>query len=174
MGISFECGNGYGVRPYNRQQRRTFRAAARVLDRSIVLRTESCYQAHPYKVESHRASKLDTHAVNVILMGPPPHLRALLVRYHRAGRDSNSGELHLHLFHTLVLSMPTLPTRTPNSRVDYSGKTSEDLVFRTCNAVFNVWYTGFKGVERSTLRFYNSVRNSSTACTGRLWFSARS
>jgi hypothetical protein len=35
----------------------------------------------------------------------------------------------------------------------YVGKTSDELVFRTSNAVFNVWYTDFKGVQMSTSAF---------------------
>src|SRR5947209_19062596 len=48
-----------------------------ILPASIVFRTESCYLAHPYIAESHRASRLDAKAVNVILMGAPPLLCTL-------------------------------------------------------------------------------------------------
>src|SRR5947209_15581973 len=59
--------------PYTTRFRsRPFHAVASVLGRSIVLRTESSYLAHPYMVESHRASKVDAKPVNVILMGVPP------------------------------------------------------------------------------------------------------
>src|SRR5947209_9555336 len=86
--------------PYTTRFRsRPFHAVASVLGRSIVLRTESSYLAHPYMVESHRASKVDAKPVNVILMGVPPVSCACcalsLVRYHSTGGRSNCGELQI-------------------------------------------------------------------------------
>jgi len=52
----------------------------------IVLRTESCYLAHPNMVESHRASNLDAYPVKVILMGAPPRVCLTLRTIARPGR----------------------------------------------------------------------------------------
>jgi hypothetical protein len=60
---------------------RVFSAAERTLMRvDRPLGTESCYLAHPFIVQSHRASSLDAKAVVVNAMGAPPFLSALVPR----------------------------------------------------------------------------------------------
>ena len=52
-----------------------------------------------------------------------------------------------------VYSSKVVTSKVGDESTAYAGKTSEQLVFRTSNAVFNVWYTDFKGVQMSMTAF---------------------
>jgi hypothetical protein len=54
---------------------------------------------------------------------------------------------------TIGFPAKVVASKAGDESTAYGGKTSEELVFRTSNAVFNVWYTDFKGVQMSMAAF---------------------